>query len=256
VIARLRAHRLLLAAVAGVVALAALVLVVAIGSGTLRPFEPDQAAASPTPSPTEALPSPSAPTTGIAMPVGDDCLACHLTNDGGIGTRVIPALAHPLEGWTECTACHAPDRLVQTAPGHDGIHAEQCLSCHKDTSDQAPDRPHPPTQSQGCLTCHGVEAPLPSSMAGRSETTCWLCHQSSEIEAPHFLHPLSTDQTCTSCHSAGEAGALPPDHAGRSDATCTDCHQQSTTKAPVAPHDLASRAGMCAFCHSEATGSD
>ena len=32
-----------------------------------------------------------------------DCGACHLETSGAVGTRPIPALAHPLEGWTDCT---------------------------------------------------------------------------------------------------------------------------------------------------------
>lgn len=198
-------------------------------------------------------PSPSAPLMAgaIAVPTGNDCLGCHTTPDGAIGSAIIPALAHPLKGWTECTACHAPERLVQTAPGHDGIHAQECLSCHKETTAAAPARPHPPTQAQDCLSCHGSKAPLPTAMANRDETTCWLCHQSASIEAPHFLHPLSSDQDCASCHSQGEAGALPPTHDGRTDDTCTSCHQPSSDKVPTAPHDLASRAGQCAFCHAE-----
>ena len=61
---------------------------------------------------------------------------------GGVGTKAIPALAHPLQGWTDCTGCHAPDKLVQTAPGHTGIHKAQCTVCHTKFSAPAPDRPH------------------------------------------------------------------------------------------------------------------
>jgi hypothetical protein len=237
-----------LAAGVAVIIIGALAALAIIAFGLRSPGGYFEAAASPSP-------SPSAPVMagGPTMPIGEDCLGCHLTKEGGIGTDPIPALAHPLEGWTECTACHAPERLVQTAPGHDGIHAQQCLSCHKATTAAAPPRPHPPTQSQGCLSCHGASAPLPADMSGRSETTCWLCHQSASLEAPHFLHPISDDQACASCHAQGEAGALPASHDGRTDDTCTSCHQPSSDEVPVAPHDIASRAGMCSFCHAETT---
>lgn len=223
----------------GIVAVAAIVAFGLRGPGGYIATEP-----SPTP-------VPSLPAMGgdLSM-IGDDCLGCHLTADGTIGTNPVPPLGHPLEGWESCTECHAPARLVQTAPGHDAIHAEQCLSCHKDTTAAAPTRPHPPTQSDECLSCHGSSAPLPASMTNRSETTCFLCHQSQSLAAPHFLHRLSPDQPCTDCHEPGEAGALPADHAGRTDDMCISCHG-TTVDAPEAPHDLARREGMCAFCHSE-----
>jgi len=199
-------------------------------------------------------PEPSLPLMGddLSLAFSEDCFACHLSADGTIGTNPIPPLGHPLEGWNECTECHAPARLVQTAPGHDGIHAQQCLSCHKESTATAPPRPHPPTQSQDCLSCHGTTAPLPPAMAERSETACFVCHQSASLAAPHFLHRLSPDQPCTDCHKPGEAGALPESHAGRTDETCISCHG-STDEAPEAPHELARREGMCAFCHSETT---
>ncbi len=205
------------------------------------------------PSPT---PEPSMPLMGGGLDgvIGDDCMGCHLTEEGTIGLNPIPPLAHPLEGWDQCTECHAPSRLVQTAPGHDGIHAEQCLSCHKESTAAAPPRPHPPTQSQDCLSCHGSEAPLPPEMANRPETACFICHQSSSLSAPHFLHRLSPDQPCTDCHRPGEAGPLPTSHDGRTDETCISCHgavDEEEEGAPEAPHELARREGMCAFCHQE-----
>jgi predicted CXXCH cytochrome family protein len=204
------------------------------------------------PSPT---PEPSMPLMGsdLGGVFTEDCLGCHVTEDGTIGLNPVPALAHPLEGWSECTECHAPSRLVQTAPGHDGVHAGQCLSCHKESTAEAPPRPHPPTQSQDCLSCHGSTAPLPPEMAERPENACFICHQSSSLAAPHFLHRLSPDQPCTDCHQPGEAGTLPASHDGRTDETCVTCHGAAeATGAPEAPHELARRAGMCAFCHQEA----
>jgi hypothetical protein len=121
---------------------------------------------------------------GVArMPAGADCRACHISTAGTVAATSIPALAHPLEGWTSCTACHAPERLVPTAPGHSGIHATECLYCHRDSSPAAPPRPHTALQTTGCLTCHGSSAPLPASMSTRSETTCWLCHQTRQSAA-------------------------------------------------------------------------
>jgi len=205
-------------------------------------------ASEPTPTPVPSLPLMGG---DLSMALGDDCLGCHLTSDGTIGTNPVPLLGHPLAGWEECTECHSPQRLVQTAPGHDGIHAEQCLSCHKESTATAPARPHPPTQSQDCLDCHGSTAPLPPAMAERPESACFVCHQSVSFSEPHFLHRLSPEQPCTDCHQPGEAGALPGSHDGWTDETCVSCHG-AVEEAPDAPHELARREGMCAFCHSEA----
>ncbi len=142
----------------------------AIGGATARPT-----AAEPSPTPWLRSIAPGQ----IAMPPGSDCAACHLTPDGGIGLRPIPALGHPVHGWTNCTECHANDRLVVTAPGHNGIHADQCLVCHKEASEPAPTPQHPSLAGADCLGCHGKIAPLPSSMVGRPSELCWLCHQGS-----------------------------------------------------------------------------
>jgi hypothetical protein len=99
------------------------------------------------------------------------------------------------------------------------------------------------------MSCHGKTAPLPDSMKNRSETTCWLCHPASAAQAPLYPHPTPADGKCLTCHIAGKIGALPDDHAGRTDGQCSACHAPAANPARQAPHDLASRAGMCAFCH-------
>ena len=50
-------------------------------------------------------------------------------------------------------SCHAPARLVDTAPGHSGIHASECTVCHKPGDLPAPlSRPHrePTRTSRAC----------------------------------------------------------------------------------------------------------
>jgi hypothetical protein len=112
----------------------------------------------------------------IAMPEGADCGACHLLDDGGVGVRTIPVIAHPLHGYTECTACHSSASLVDTAPGHTGIHADQCVVCHTQSSVPVPTPRHPTLPDADCLGCHGTIAPLPSSMRDKPKELCWLCH--------------------------------------------------------------------------------
>jgi hypothetical protein len=138
------------------------------------------AAATPAPTVTAPPPTPwlrSIAPGQLAMPPDSDCAACHVTIDGHVGVRPIPALAHPLHGWTTCTECHSNERLVQTAPGHTGIHADQCLVCHVEALGAAPIPQHPSLAGSDCLGCHGKIAPLPSSMVDKPSELCWLCHQ-------------------------------------------------------------------------------
>jgi len=165
--------------------------------------------ASATPSPTaspSATPSASSPMAlapnGVAMSPDADCGACHLDSAGAVGTKPIPVLAHPLEGWRDCTACHADDRLVQTAPGHSGLHKSDCLACHKvpDAEGTAPPRPHHLVTGAACVSCHGTEAPLPTDMTGR--TNCWICHGGEEFD-DLFFEPAPTAPSVPSLQPGG-----------------------------------------------------
>lgn len=141
-----------------------------------------------TPAPT-AEPSPLSPmglsAIGIEMAPDSDCSACHVTDSGVVGTLDIPRMGHPLWGWRDCTACHATGSLVDTAPGHSGLHKQDCLVCHKEpdqeTSGPAKPRPEHMGGDQPCTACHGVDdhAPLPDAMAGREN--CWVCHNGPEF---------------------------------------------------------------------------
>ena len=261
-----RRVRGLLIAVAAVAATLAIGVGVGLAFITFGPVQPPvaeapEATATPSPIPATAAPTAPAspgPTSGpiaapsfeLEMPVGDDCLACHTTSDGGVGNVEVPPLGHPLDGWTECTSCHANDRLVATAPGHTGIHAEQCLVCHTSTTAAAQDRPHSLTANAQCLSCHGTIAPLSDHMKGRSEATCFLCHKGTSAQLPGFPHRVPDDGLCLTCHVASGVGALPADHADRTNIQCTSCHGPATNQPPDAPHDLVAYEGMCAFCHA------
>ncbi|HEY6057545.1 MAG TPA: hypothetical protein VIV06_05895 [Candidatus Limnocylindrales bacterium] len=185
-----------------------------------------------------AAPSPS-PSPGfmawLSMPNDADCSGCHLTSEGAIGLRQVPPMGHPLEGWNNCTACHAPDRLVDTAPGHRGIHASACLTCHQPGTLPAPlSRPHRESQNTNCLDCHGSVAPLPADMTHRTETVCWLCHRLPAAPPPVPKHQVEAGQTnCTTCHNASRLGALPADHAQRTPTECVLCHAPAGTVPPV-----------------------
>jgi hypothetical protein len=199
------------------------------------------AASAPSPSPTPQATSRSLVMSWLNLPPDADCAACHLTSQGGVGVRPVPKVAHPLRGWTDCTACHANERLVATAPGHGGLHATDCLICHEPAELPAPlSRPHRELQNQDCLECHGDTAPLPDDMAHRTESVCWLCHRLPQEEPPLPAHPITAGQTdCLSCHGAGPQGPMPPDHATRSASECLLCHAPqpgaSLSPAPTQP---------------------
>lgn len=195
-----------------------------------------QATAAPSPSP-QPSPTITIAMGGIAIPVSANCSACHETDGGALGLRPIPAMGHPLEGWSDCTACHAPAGLVQTAPGHTGIHADECLLCHKPGDLPPPlSRPHMATQNRACLSCHGTGiAPLPTDMTHRSQNVCWLCHRLPSVPPPVPAHQTVSGETdCTTCHTAGgTAGALPPDHSTRKTTECLLCHEVTLGSAPA-----------------------
>jgi hypothetical protein len=161
---------------------------------------------------------------GLAhIPTSNSCLLCH-TEGGEAGLKPIPALGHPVEGWSACLTCHTGEKLGRNAPGHDGIPETECLNCHK----VAPDGPMI-TQAhadlgQPCLDCHGTFAHLPTSMVGRNQDECWLCHKPNPSPPPLKPHPDPVGKTCRECHQSVDVGALPIDHALRPDETCVLCH--------------------------------
>jgi hypothetical protein len=140
-------------------------------------------ATGPDPSPTPVPSERAVSLMRIPVPANADCAGCHTVVDGTIGTRPIPRMGHALEGWADCTACHADGRLVQTAPGHDSIHRELCLTCHlaPEPGASALPRPHHVVTGAACISCHGEEAPLPTGMGGREN--CWICHIDSDTRA-------------------------------------------------------------------------
>jgi hypothetical protein len=172
---------------------------------------------------------------GAVIPETAQCTGCHVTSTGTIGLRPIPVMGHPLEGWSKCTNCHAPERLVDTAPGHSGIHASECTVCHKAGDLPAPlSRPHRDNQNVACLSCHGSKAPLPSDMTHRKEAVCWLCHRLPTIEPPVPAHQTAPGEAdCLTCHVAGgRAGKLPTDHVERPPSLCLSCHEVALGTTP------------------------
>jgi hypothetical protein len=170
-------------------------------------------AVAPTPRPTAApSPTPRSPMAlspvGIQMPADADCNGCHLTAQGGVGTKPIPVMGHPLAGWRDCTACHSEASLVKTAPGHSSIHKDECLICHQTRLEAGASfvpelRPEHMGGTQPCSTCHGIDqhAPLPASMQGRGDN-CWICHN-----GPEFTYLFERSAAPTDAPSADPSPA-------------------------------------------------
>ena len=195
-------------------------------------------ATTPTPSPTVGSPDASLDVTmgGAVLPAHAECAGCHQTGVGTIGLAPIPVMGHPLEGWSKCTNCHAPAGLVDTAPGHSGIHASECTVCHKQGDLPQPlSRPHRDNQNVECLSCHGSKAPLPTDMTHREQTVCWLCHRLATIEPPVPAHATAPGEAdCRTCHTAGgKAGKLPADHVERPANLCLSCHEVKLGATPT-----------------------
>lgn len=173
--------------------------------------------------------SPDISMGGAILPGNAECAGCHQASGGLVGLRDIPVMGHPLEGWSKCTDCHATARLVDTAPGHSGIHASECTVCHKPGNLPTPlSRPHRENQNTACLTCHGTaKAPLPADMTHRKELVCWLCHRLPTIEPPVPAHETAVgEKDCLTCHKGGgRAGKLPADHVERPANLCLSCHE-------------------------------
>lgn len=113
----------------------------------------------------------------VPVPANSSCKDCHV--QGAISIPNVPPMGHPLEGWSNCSTCHGTRKLVQTAPGHRGIHRDACLLCHQQqgpSPSMALPRPHHSYPGKACTDCHkaGGSGPLPSNMTGR--TNCWVCH--------------------------------------------------------------------------------
>jgi len=180
---------------------------------------------------------------GLAhIPTSADCLLCHASG-GSPAVKTIPAMGHPLAGWTACLTCHTNDKLGRTAPGHEGIAESECTNCHKEpTQGPAITQAHA-NLNKPCLDCHGSVAHLPTSMVGRDQDECWLCHKPNPSPPPIKPHPDPQNLKCRDCHQSSSVGALPIDHALRGDDTCVLCHDigggasasPGTSPKPTAP---------------------
>ena len=181
---------------------------------------------------------------GLAhIPTSEDCLLCH--DEGGKGgVKPIPALGHPLAGWTACLTCHTNEKLGRTAPGHVGIGESECLNCHKEAQPGPAITQAHAQLNRPCLDCHGSVAHLPTSMVGRNQDDCWLCHKPQSSPPPQKPHPTNANLSCRACHQSANVGGLPITHALYSDDTCVLCHEMGAAAGSPAPSASAGGGGV------------
>jgi hypothetical protein len=171
-----------------------------------------------------AAPSTEVFEMGIAhIPTSAQCVLCH-EGGGSAAVKTIPAMGHPLAGFTACLTCHTNDKLGREAPGHQGIAESECTNCHKEPTQGPTITQAHAALNKPCLDCHGSVAHLPTSMVGRNENDCELCHKPNPSPPPIKPHPDPQNLKCRDCHQASDVGALPIDHALRGDDTCVLCH--------------------------------
>jgi molybdopterin-binding protein len=155
---------------------------------------------------------------------------CHEAG-GSAGMKPVPAIGHPLAGWTACLACHTNEDLGRGAPGHEGIDQAECLNCHREAQEGPPITQAHADLNEACLDCHGDFAHLPTSMVGRNQDECWLCHKPNPERPPQKPHPDRPELTCRTCHQASDVGALPIDRA----AVDSSCVPATDGPAQLAP---------------------
>ena len=225
----------------GIVVVAGFLVIVALPDvgGLTGPRQPDRRPRPPPRRPRPASAMALSP-IGIQMPTDANCEACHVTTAGTVGTKPIPKLGHPLWGFRDCTACHKPDGLVQTAPGHSSLHKDDCLVCHQAPDPApaghrrsvAPMRPEHMGGDKPCTSCHGVDkhAPLPADMEGRDN--CWICHNGSEFK---YLFESPSPGPSPAPASGGSAEPSPAPSPAASPSGAPDGASTGATWALVTP---------------------
>jgi cytochrome b subunit of formate dehydrogenase len=154
-----------------------------------------------------------------------------------------PAIPHPVEGRSPCSACHGPGAMKPVPGDHAGRAEATCTMCH----------------ATGWQAGAGAAGPAPAD-AGSSNAGSPV-----PGAAPAVPHTLEGRSSCSMCHGPAGLKPVPGDHAGRTDDTCTMCHAAPAAPEPPAPpapppppaaaggppsipHALPGRAD-CGMCH-------
>lgn len=158
----------------------------------------------------------------IATAPGQDCKACHTTQD-----------------WSTVNVDHS----TITAP---------CATCHA----AAKGAKHFPTPANSdCGVCHRVNPLLWSNATfdhSSTTSTCVTCHNGNfpPVEGKNATHIVTTNK-CESCHLATDWKIVNVDHTQITNVTkCSTCHAQAAVQVKHFPVPAGQE---CSTCHSSAT---
>jgi cytochrome b subunit of formate dehydrogenase len=154
-----------------------------------------------------------------------------------------PAIPHPVEGRSPCSACHAPGSMKPMPGDHAGRAEVTCTMCHAvgwrsgaADAGAAVDA----GAADAASAAPGAARAVPHTLEGRS--SCSMCHGSTGIKPVPGDHAGRTDDTCTMCHAAAAAPAAavaPP---------APPAPPAPASGPPAVPHTLDGRAD-CGMCH-------
>lgn len=187
--------------------------------------------------------------TEAVVSLMSDCSSCHEMTDELMIAKPFPAIPHKIEGWGQCSFCHAPARLAPPPESHRGLPDVICQACHQVSQTSPPSLGHVLWRDKTCSSCHRTSLDLPPSHDDRGELTCALCHEPAKVEPPSVPHAVKTDGLCSSCHTSGEVAAAEPRHADWGEGQCATCHAADPGGVPTVPHAL-DRRTECSFCHA------
>jgi nitrate/TMAO reductase-like tetraheme cytochrome c subunit len=175
------------------------------------------------------------------------------------GDGIPAAVPHPITARTDCTLCHATDKVHPWPEDHNGFSADLCTQCHTAPAGEgdaapavaAPTIPHQLAGMDQCDQCHSADGmkPVPDNHTSFTLDQCLLCHKPAGSE-PGGTAPSATATPGASSGPGGAAGgppAIPHDLAGRDD--CLACHNPEGGMKP-APADHVGRTNdTCQTCH-------
>lgn len=180
----------------------------------------------------------SAPAIPHTLEGRENCLACHVSPEGGaMIAGGAPFIPHPLVGRDNCLACHQEGigGATRIPEDHAGRTNETCQGCHLEGEAAAAPTPTQPTEP--------IPTPLVYPKAA-GVNTCLDCHL--ELQGKHAD---ITEQWQRSIHA-------------ERDVSCADCHggdpSATTVDEAMSPEagyigapDKADVPALCASCHAD-----
>ena len=187
----------------------------------------------------------------------DNCALCHTPEGWKSSADALVAgatsIPHPVEGRTDCRACHGTDGQMPIPADHKGRTNDVCQICH--VAAPAPAILHPAEGHESCLQCHGsgqvAQFPVQTHREYGGDT-CGICHDPAGVVPVAITHSLEGRADCLTCHAPQAFAPYPVSHTGWGNQLCLLCHEAG--EAPTAgvhtfPQDHDGANKTCALCH-------